>query len=223
MKYRGESTVTMSKRIILILVLAVSLMGQNIQLHYDLAEDRQYPVTFVEMFSPDNMGSTYWFVTMEYNNGGMSLAYWEIARHFTLPVQNLSATVQYNDGVANFGSLGYAWLAGISYYFQIGEIGLPVDIMYRAAQGAQSADFQITTYWGIPFLNEKLSFVGYFDLWSQDSGQDEKMLVVLTEPQIWYKLGESLSVGTEFELSHNFLFGETGLQLRPTLGARWEF
>ena len=62
----------MNKRIILILALALSLMGQNIQLHYDLAEDRQYPVTFVEMFSPDDMGSTYWFVTMEYDNGGMS-------------------------------------------------------------------------------------------------------------------------------------------------------
>ena len=210
------------KRIILIIIMSMTIMGQNIQLHYDLAEDRRYPVTFIEKFSPDQLGSTYWFVTMEYANKGMSLAYWEIARHFTLPINNLSATVQYNDGVANFGSLGHAWLFGLSYYLQVGAVGLPVDILYRSVPGANSPDVQFTTYWTIPLFDGKVDFVGYLDVWTQDSGPESKDLVLLTEPQIWYRFNKSLSLGSEFELSQNYIFGESGLQLKPTLGLRWD-
>jgi hypothetical protein len=215
------------KRTMLLMMLASALFAQNLQLHYELSEDRKYFVSTLEMFKPDAYGSTFWFVDMEYdspNNKGMNLAYWEIARAFTLPVKNVSATIQYNDGVASFGALGQVWLLGVNYYLDLGFIALPLDILYRAAEGADSPDFQITTTWFKPFLDGNLEFSGFLDIWSQDEfGSEGKQLVILSEPQLWYNANEQFSIGSEIEVSQNFVFGQDGLQVLPTLGLRWKF
>ena len=209
------------------LILNTFVIAQNLQLHYEASEDREYFVSTLEMFKPDNYGSTFWFVDMEYaapGVKGVSLSYWEIARSFTLPLNNLSATVQYNDGVANFGFLGQVWLAGVNYYLDLGFVALPIDILYRAAQGADSPDFQLTTTWFVPLMDGHVEFSGFVDFWSQDKmGTDDKQFVVLAEPQIWYNANEHLSIGSEVEISNNFIFGADGIQALPTLGLRWSF
>ncbi len=201
--------------------------SQNLQLHYEAAEEREYIVSTLEMFKPDQYGSTFWFIDMNYDAAGIkgaSLAYWEIARSFTLPVKNLSATIQYNDGIADFGGLGQVWLTGLSYYFDLGFVALPLDILYRAAQGAETPDFQLTTTWFIPLLEGNIELSGFMDLWSQDEiGTAGKQLVLLTEPQLWYNANEHLAIGSEIEISNNFVFGAAGIQVLPTLGLRWSF
>ncbi len=210
-----------------ILILNAIVLAQNLQLHYEASGDREYIVSTLEMFKPDQYGSTFWFVDMEYNTPGVNngnLAYWEIARSFTLPVNNLSATIQYNDGVASDFPIGQVWLVGLNYYLDLGFVALPVDVLYRAAQDADSPDFQLTTTWFIPLMDGKIDFSGFLDFWSQDEfGTDEKQFVILSEPQIWYNATEHLSVGTEVEISNNFVFRADGLQALPTLGLRWTF
>jgi len=215
-------------RFLLILLITTSaVFSQNLQLHYELSEDREYFVSTLEMFKPDAYGSTFWFVDMEYNsamNRGVSLSYWEIARSFNLPVNNVSATLQYNDGVANFGALGQVWLLGLNYYLDLGFIALPLDILYRAAEGADSPDFQLTATWFKPFMDGNIEFSGFLDIWSQDEfGEEGKQLVILTEPQVWYNANDNFSIGSEIEISQNFVFGESDLQILPTLGLRWKF
>ena len=214
------------KKIIPILVFINLAFAQNLQLHYETASERRYVVSTLEMFKPDEYGSTFWFVDMEYDapgTRGVSLAYWEIARYFSLPVNNLSFTLQYNDGVANFGSLGKVWLVGLNYYLDLGFAAFPVDILYCSRPGAVSPDFQITTSWFIPVLDGSVELAGFLDLWSQDNAAGGKILVLQSEPQIWYILGEHLAVGSEVEVSHNFIYGKPGLQALPTLGLRWNF
>ncbi|MCF7826119.1 MAG: DUF5020 family protein [Candidatus Marinimicrobia bacterium] len=218
----------MLRRILSLAVLLNTLvLAQNLQLHYEASADREYLVSTLEMFKPDQYGSTFWFVDMEYaapDVRSVSLAYWEIARAFTLPIKNLSATLQYNDGVANFGSLGQVWLAGVNYYLDLGFVALPIDLLYRAAQGAESPDFQITATWFVPLMDGNIELSGFFDFWSQDEfGSDEKEFVLLGEPQIWYNASEHLSIGSEVEISNHFVFGAEGLQVLPTLGLRWTF
>ncbi len=211
----------------LVIILNAVVLAQNLQLHYEASKDREYFVSTLEMFKPDQYGSTFWFVDMEYDAPGVrgvSLSYWEIARAFSLPVNNLSATIQYNDGVANFGSLGQVWLAGVSYSLDLGFVALPIDILYRAAQGADSPDFQLTTTWYILLLDGNIELAGFFDCWSQDKfGTDGKKIVILSEPQIWYNANEHLSIGSEVEVSNNFIFGSESFQALPTLGLRWTF
>ena len=57
------------KKVLLILFAAVLALGayaQNVQTHYDMGKDRGYLTTTVEMFKPDKMGSTFFFVDMDY-------------------------------------------------------------------------------------------------------------------------------------------------------------
>ncbi len=215
------------KLVYLLLLFNTLTFAQNLQLHYEASGDREYFVSTLEMFKPDNYGSTFWFVDMEYaapGVKGVSLSYWEIARAFTLPLNNLSATIQYNDGVANFGSLGQVWLVGVNYYLDLGFIALPIDVLYRKAQGADSPDFQITTTWFLPLMDGNIELSGFFDYWSEDEpGSDGKQFVLLGEPQIWYNANEHLSIGSEVEISNNFVFGSEGLQALPTIGLRWTF
>lgn len=218
----------LNKITLTLLILMTASFAQNLQIHYEASEDREYFVSTLEMFKPDNYGSTFWFVDMEYDAPGKikgaSLAYWEIARNFTLPINNLSASIQYNDGVANFGNLGQTWLIGVSYYLDLGFTALPIDILYRSVQGADAHDFQLTTSWYIPLLDDNIEFSGFVDIWSQDVRLDgDKELVLLSEPQLWYNANEHFSIGSEIEISKNFVYGEKGIQALPTIGLRWTF
>lgn len=223
----------MFNKIILSLLIITSIgTAQNLQLHYEASGDREYVVSTLEMFKPDQYGSTFWFVDMEYDTsgaGGVSLTYWEIARAFTLPINNLSATLQYNAGVANFGSFGQAWMVGLNYYLDMGFVALPIDILYRAAQGAKSPDFQLTTTWFIPLLDGKADFSGFLDIWSEDDSDVEgKKIIYQAEPQLWYNINKTFSIGSEVEISYNFAFDKNGVQkdgvqALPTLGLRWNF
>ncbi len=95
---------------------------------------------------------------------------------------------------------------------------------YRKSQGAESPDFQLTTTWFVPLLDGNLEFSGFVDLWSEDDApEDGKKLVLLSEPQLWYNANEHLSIGSEVEISHNFVYGEVDIQALPTIGLRWTF
>jgi hypothetical protein len=232
----------MKKILFLILVIsAVKIYSQNFQFHYDLGEDRNYITSTMEMFKPDEYGATFFFIDFDYNlpgNKSMSLAYFEIARYIEV-YKKLSVTVQYNDGfivgtVPNFSgnaafTLNQTWLGGISYPVNLGFVTLNTDILYRRTYGSEGTDGQLTIVWYVPFM-DKFSFTGFLDFWSQDirlrnfmSTSEEKEMVFLTEPQIWYNVWNHLSVGTEIEISNNFLPGQKEVKVNPTLALKWNF
>jgi hypothetical protein len=55
--------------IISIVVLTMSSIAQNVQLHYDMGEGRNFITSTVEMFKPDKHGSTFFFIDMDYSAG----------------------------------------------------------------------------------------------------------------------------------------------------------
>ncbi len=215
--------------VLFFLVFATATLAQNFQLHYDLGEDRKYITSTIEMFKPDKFGATFFFVDFDYNATGnktMSLAYFEIARYFSIPgVEKLSATVQYNDGTAPWGRLGSIWLGGASYAFDLSIGSVSVDILYRKDYlSLTSSNVQGTVVWFLPFLDGKLTLTGFLDVWTGEywySGGST--VVLLTEPQIWYNVWENLNLGGEVEISNNFLPGTDGFQFKPTLGFKWVF
>ncbi len=220
---------------LIFLFSAVRLYSQNLQIHYDFGEDRKYITTTLEMFKPDEYGSFFFFVDMDYNypgNKSMSLGYWEIARYIkSFFNKDLGLTIQYNDGIMAIkdtnGSmtaypLGQAWLFGITYPLKLGFITLNSELLSRQARGSAAPDIQITFVWFKPLFNEKINFTGYFDYWTQDNMTGNKMNVFQTEPQLWYILNKHLSVGGEVEISKNFL-PYKGWKFMPTLGIKWEF
>jgi hypothetical protein len=217
----------MRKQTLLILAIIASsgIMGQNLQLHYDLGKDRNYFTSTFELFKPDTLGSTYMFIDIDYakSHGGASIAYGEIARKFTLHKKSgLALQIEYNDGTPSF--IHQAFLGGFSYPVKIGKFTLHTSLLYKAFQDAKSADGQITLVWMHMLFNSRIMFTGFVDVWSQDkfmgSGKD---IVFLSEPQLWYKINRGFKVGGEVEFSRNFFVSDNEFKCMPTIAVRYDF
>ena len=89
---------------------------------------------------------------------------------------------------------------------------------------------QLTGVWGINFANNKCRFDGFIDFWRGENWraghEGHGMLVILTEPQFWYNFTNHFSVGTEVEISNNFIYNvvdDKSFFINPTLAVKWNF
>ena len=220
------------------------LTGQNLQLHYDLSKERKFFTATLEMFKPDSLGTTFWFVDFDFNSPdkprGISMVYGEFSRDFYIPgirkikgVEELTVHIEYDDGVQiekadSSITIGYnlnsTWLFGFGYPVKIGQVIIGAMILYKRPRGAKSADFQFTATWYQPVFKDRVILTGFVDIWSQDKiYEDGKELVFQTEPQFWYRIHKNLFVGSEIEISKNFPFGPQDWKIQPTIAGKWEF
>lgn len=218
-------------------VIAFSAVAQNVQLHYDMGKGRGYTTTTVEMFKPDKWGTTFFFIDMDYgvteDLEGVNLAYFEFARTFKLGNQSpFSLHAEYNGGLFQVNNnitvnIENAWLTGLDYTINAGDFsrGISLKALYKNIQGKRDASWQFTTVWFYHFLDKKASFMGFFDYWREDrdlNNDGEKgKYVLLAEPQLWYNVTSHLSVGTEIEVSNNFVAEE--IKVMPTAAIKWNF
>lgn len=218
----------------LMLLCGMTLPAQNIQMHYDLGDDRNYVTTTVEMFKPDQWGSTFLFVDMDYNSAdvkGVSQAYWEIARGFKFWKSPFEVHVEYNGGMGQWqpGSafqVNDAWLFGGNYTWNNADFSrvFTLQAMYKHIRDKHDASFQLTGVWGLHFANRHVSFTGFADFWREDNvfESETTRYVFLAEPQLWYNFTSQFSLGSEVEISSNFA-GNKGMMVNPTLAAKWNF
>lgn len=166
----------------------------------------------------------------------------------------LSLHVEYNGGVYSAYKINHAFLGGVDWFFHSKDfkntLNLKVLGKYIAydkrADGSRphsKVPMQFTAVWGMQDLfNVKgLRFSGFADFWWQnhdvakiDGDGNLKMdtwktsdVVFISEPQLWYAVGQhfgvdNLNVGTELELSYDFGSGR-GFWCRPCLGVKWVF
>ncbi|MBN1413943.1 MAG: DUF5020 family protein [Bacteroidales bacterium] len=233
-----------------LLMAFVSLSAQNLQLHYDFGKDRKFLTATLEMFKPDSLGSTFWFVDFDHNSHfdaegklrSMSAAYWEIYREFYIPgikkikgLEELAFHIEYNDGfgagrdtasqIMTAFSFNSVLLTGLGYPIHIGKTVFSTMLLCRLPRGMDDPDFQFTTAWFQYLWKNRLLLTGFIDIWSQDKtdNRDEKEIVFQSEPQIWFMITPKIAVGGEVEIDKNFPVGPTDWQFMPTLGFRWEF
>ena len=107
----------------------VTVSAQNIQTHYDFGKDRKYVTTTVEMFKPDKLGNTFFFIDFDYGTPDqemMSNAYFEIARVMTIKKSPFGIHGEYNGGfgkkissnkdiASEHFTVNNAWLGGVDY------------------------------------------------------------------------------------------------------------
>lgn len=223
----------MKKLVLIILVLSgISVSSQNLQVLYDFGEGREHITTTVEMFRPDKYGNTFFFIDMNYGgNGvkGVSLAYWEIARVFSTKKFPIGLNVEYNGGFGQFMpggafQINNAWLVGPVYSKNAKDFskGFTLKALYKGVQGLDGAGYQLTGVWYVHFLNKKMTFKGFADLWRVGISSDvETKHVFLAEPQIWYHINEHFDIGGEVEFSDNF--DSPDFKVRPAFGLKWIF
>ena len=225
------------RKLVLILVLTFSFAfakAQNIQLHYDFGENRKCATTTIEMFKPDKYGSSFFFVDMMHSDKGVIDAYTEISRELKFWEGPISAHVEYNGGLNSSMLFNNAYLIGATYSLNASDFskGISFTASYKNIQGNNSPhNYQFTAVWYVNMLDNKLSFTGFADFWSEEhtvsndgfvadfQGAD---FVFLTEPQLWYNVNEKFSVGTEIEISSNFA-GNAGFMVNPTAAVKYNF
>lgn len=147
-----------------------------------------------------------------------------------------------------------AWLFGVEYFLHNSDFTntFTFELMYkRISSLSDYIPVQFTFVWGMQnlFGVQGLTFSGFLDVWGETnqwavSGTDETgaptikveetKLVILSEPQIWYNVGQhfgcnNLMVGGEVELAYNFTGGwkggndNKGFTVAPCLGIKWAF
>ncbi len=228
------------KKILAVLFAAFVTLGvsaQNIQAHYDMGDGRGYLTTTVEMFRPDKIGSTFFFIDLDYGSNhtkGVSQAYFEIARSFKVSESALQPRIEYNGGFFRVKGEGTdisfpvndAWLAGLQYTWNSPDFArvFTLQANYKTIRDKNDASFQITGVWDVRLLKNKVTFSGFADFWREDNIVEGKATdyVFLTEPQLWYNALEHFSVGSEIEISSNFA-GNKGFMINPTLAVKWTF
>ena len=237
-------------------LLSVGAFAQtNLQVFYDLGKDRKLVTTTLEMFKGDDWGSTFFFVDYDYttkdqrdvNIYGTQSTYMEIERALNFWQESslgaLSAHVEFQAG--RFG--GYTtsnWLFGAEYFLHNDDFSntFTLALLYKYYHNSNLSDIpvQFSGVWGMQniFGVEGLRFSGFLDFWGENNsfpdGLDENgqpkvketKFKLLTEPQIWYNVGQffncpNFNLGGEVELSYNFR-GE-GFVCNPCIGAKWTF
>lgn len=248
MQLKQKNLVRMIKKAfftIILFIASLAMYSQNLQLHFDprhalhgdqLSQKNYFTATF-EMFKPDKWGSTFMFVDLDFNQsrGNIGTMYLEIARDIKITKSPIMAHIEFNGGVGkseNFGfSIANAYMVGPSYATNIKGVNLSTYLVYKYnAFEKVSNDVQWTIIWGTNLFNNKVTLSGFLDLWTQDKntthgeGKSGKKVILLTEPQFWYNVTESLSFGTEIEISNNFLTAEKNrTYVNPTIAAKWNF
>lgn len=244
----------MKKLIILVLttLLSVTAGAQEIQLHYDLGHSfysgltgRPNVTTTFQMFKPDKWGSTFLFTDIDYFSDGVAGAYWEISREFNVTSNKRWALhLEYDGGATTIEHTGignrfqHAFLGGGAWNWASRDFTktFSLQAMYKYyfkgyGRGAFNG-FQVTAVWGDTFASGLLTFSGFLDVWYDKDVRGK--LITLSEPQFWFNFGAlkgmqgiNVSVGTELEISNNFVFDNDGDNNRfyviPTIAAKWTF
>lgn len=199
-----------------IIVMAFSAKAQtNIQEQYDF--NREHLTTTLEMFQPDNWGSTFFFTDIYHpnNTNGPTGYYTEIARGLNFwqntKMSPFSAHVEWNGG--QFAN--NAWLFGAEWFLHSKDFKyrLTLEVLYKTiAKADQDAPLQFTIIWGIDdlFGVKGLMFSGFADFWWEtlqwgailDANEIPQMdangnpmyetttCVFISEPQLWYQIGQ---------------------------------
>lgn len=217
-------------------------------LYNDLKQDattgggRQTLTSTLEVFKIDTLGSFFCFADFDYSFQKVYGAYWEISHEFCFwkksKVNWLSIHAEYDGGLnREVGGYNDAWLLGLTYsghskdYSKTWSLSATYKLIPRTIGMDGRKDvhqFQITGVWGIEFAKGWCTFSGYVDFWREPRPWQGTQYMIMGEPQFWVNLDcikgwnkINLSVGTEVEISNNFI--NKGIYCIPTLALKWDF
>ena len=187
------------------------------------------PILTFNHFSTNSWGSNFFFLDVESQPASPNWhfldeqfgLYFEYAPTLSLtklgllslPQDGLLADVQ----VTGQLNLGYApggfpvnrvWLSGLVVDWNIGFATFETQFLVRKER-TYDTSWQLTIVWFQPFSIGGLSgeFRGFFDMWRGTENEDEPgtedKLVVLTQPQVIFKVGP-VYLGAEFDIRHDF-------------------
>ena len=243
--FRGSRFFTLHSSVFTLIFSLFALsssMAQNIQLHYDFGSNiytgeegkRQNVTVTLEQFKADGLGSWYYFVDVDMSSKFVESAYTEISREFNFRKQSpFAAHIEYDGGLSRNGSFQQAALLGAAYNGHNADFSTTFSVQLMYKQFFKSYDdthsyasAQLTGVWSTTFANKRCTFAGFIDFWRGEKANGHGCLVILSEPQLWYNFTEHFSVGSEVEISNNFIYNTVNDKtffVNPTIGVKWNF
>ena len=221
--------------------MSVTAFAQNLQLHYDFGRNlysdnqpaRPKVTLTYETFSADQWGSWFYFVDVDFSRKFTESAYTEVSREFNIGQKGFAAHVEYDGGLNKSQSfqqsalLGGAWNGHNADFSTTYSVQLMYKRIFRSyAYTSAYHSFQLTGVWSTTFCDKALTFSGFLDLWRGEKAFHHGQLILLTEPQLWYNFPNKLSLGTECEISNNFVYNPIDDQsffINPTVALKWRF
>ena len=223
-----------------LLAMTISANAQNVQVHYDFGrhlypdqeEGRQSVTMTLEQFKADKWGSWFYFVDVDFSNKFVEGAYTEISREFNIGKKGFAAHVEYDGGLNRFGSFQQAALLGGAWNGHSADFSKTYSVQLMYKRYFKSYEYtsaynsvQLTGVWGLNF-GKSFTFSGFIDFWRGEDADGHGQLVILSEPQFWYNCNEHLSIGSEIEVSNNFIYNtydDKSFFINPTLALKWNF
>jgi len=222
------------KKTLLFLVALLSstlLSAQDLQLHYDFVRAAQaetpYFTSTVEYLGVSDKGTTYFFIDMDYSGqqDGVSLLYWEISRDQKIGNLPVNLHFEFTSGNVIAGGAGFpisrSYILGVSKDFLIGNFFFSGALLYRQFEYTKKPNYQFTGVWSANYFNDKFTFDGFIDIWTEEvPSSGNRTIKVLTEPQFWYNFNKTFSLGSEIEISRNFLNFDNKFHALPTFAVK---
>ena len=228
----------------LMALTAVSVSAQNLQLHYDFGrhiysteeKDRQDVTATFEHFSADDLGSWFYFVDLDLDKDGVMGAYTEVSREFTFAKatesSSFAAHVEFDGGMGrDAGSYQSAALFGGAWNGHNADFSTTYSVQamykqfFKQTGGIDGyASFQLTGVWSTTFANKACTFSGFIDFWRGEGANHHGKLIILSEPQIWWNVTPKVSIGSELEISNNFVYNfanDKSFFINPTLAVKF--
>ena len=236
----------MKKSIILFFLTTLTAVGvnaQNLQLHYDFGrhiysteeKGRQDVTATFEHFSADDLGSWFYFVDLDLDKDGVMGAYTEVSREFNIAKasesSSFAAHVEFDGGMGRGGSYQSAALFGGAWNGHNADFSTTYSVQamykqfFKQSGGYDAyASFQLTGVWSTTFANKACTFSGFIDFWRGEGANHHGKLVILSEPQLWWNISPKVSVGSEVEISNNFVYNlanDKSFFINPTLAVKF--
>ncbi|WP_338876295.1 DUF5020 family protein [Spirosoma sp. SC4-14] len=221
--------------------------AQQLQFHYDFRHSidptqnrRNYATLVFEYFkSNDSTGSFLLKMQTDFSgeNNNIGQLFLQVSKNlrYWRPPLYLSLTYSGGLGVAP-PAYGYyltnSFGIGVAYPFQWKGAWFSTSLVYRYnAFPKASHDPQLTFYFGKGFFQYKLMIAGSLVGWSENrnqgtdytAGQQGKKIAFFGDPQLWLKIGKSVSLGSRINLYYHTLTSENRIQVYPTLALKTQF
>ena len=137
-------------------------------------------------------------------------------------------------GIAEPGAYGYyitnSYSLGCVVPFQLNDLFLSASLDYSYnAFALPSHDVLVSIYWWKGLCDYTVDLAGDVQFWTQNENQGTsstanlhgKRISFYGEPQIWFNVGRSFSVGSKVNVYYNILTLDGTLQVYPTLAVRY--
>jgi hypothetical protein len=241
----------MKKRcsLLLLLLMAISAFGQDLQLHYDFRHSvdprlnaTNFPMISFQYFKQIDTNATgafllkvQSFLSGDKNNIGQTFIQISQNLRFWKPKVYLAFNYSGGLGIAP-PAYGYyltnSFGLGMAYPFQWKGAWLSASLLYRYnAFHKPSHDPQFTFYVGKFFFKYKVFVEGSVVAWTEnkDQGVDYtkgwqgKKLAFFGDPQIWFRIKKGFFVGSRISLYYHLLTEDNQVQAYPTVGTKYQF